>query len=229
MSTLLYELAGRDAYRRFSPHCWKSHLALAHKGLNFETRPVRYYEIADTLSFADYALLPVLKDGDTSVTDSWDIASYLEEQYPQAPSLFSTAADKALAESINHWCDAVLSPLIRPLIILDIYHLLHEQDQPYFRQSREAKLGMTLEDVAQGADAALLALREELESVREVLAMRPYIGGETASYADICLLGTFLWISTVRDLQFVEPQDCVFDWYQRMLADYPAAKVALMK
>ena len=32
----LYELAGADRELRFSPHCWKTRMALAHKGLNVE-------------------------------------------------------------------------------------------------------------------------------------------------------------------------------------------------
>ena len=33
----LYDLAGADPTLRFSPHCWKTHMALAHKGLAANT------------------------------------------------------------------------------------------------------------------------------------------------------------------------------------------------
>ena len=33
----LYELAGADENRRFSPYCWRARMALAHKGLEVES------------------------------------------------------------------------------------------------------------------------------------------------------------------------------------------------
>ena len=42
MTILLYDLVGADAGRPFSPHCWKAKMALAHKGLDFETLPTPF-------------------------------------------------------------------------------------------------------------------------------------------------------------------------------------------
>ena len=44
MTLVLYDLVGRDD-RRFSPHCWRTRMALAHKGLEHEARPTRFTEI----------------------------------------------------------------------------------------------------------------------------------------------------------------------------------------
>jgi hypothetical protein len=41
---LLYDLAGADAGRRFSPYCWRIRMSLAHKRLPVETRPWRFTE-----------------------------------------------------------------------------------------------------------------------------------------------------------------------------------------
>jgi hypothetical protein len=40
MTIVLHELVGADEARPFSPHCWKVVMALAHKGLPFERKPV---------------------------------------------------------------------------------------------------------------------------------------------------------------------------------------------
>jgi hypothetical protein len=40
----LYELAGADENRRFSPYCWRIRMALAHKGLDVECIPWRFTE-----------------------------------------------------------------------------------------------------------------------------------------------------------------------------------------
>ncbi|MGO9618568.1 MAG: glutathione S-transferase N-terminal domain-containing protein, partial [Bryobacteraceae bacterium] len=34
MSLILYDLAGADPARRFSPYCWRVRLAIEHKGLS---------------------------------------------------------------------------------------------------------------------------------------------------------------------------------------------------
>ncbi|MFQ5955614.1 MAG: glutathione S-transferase N-terminal domain-containing protein [Kiloniellales bacterium] len=86
MSILLYELVGRDD-RRFSPHCWRSRMALAHKGLDAERVAVKLTD-KDKIAFSGQKLVPMLTDGDRTVADSWAIACYLEDTYPDRPSLF---------------------------------------------------------------------------------------------------------------------------------------------
>jgi len=46
MTITLYDLAGAEPDRRFSPFCWRTRLALAHKGLAVETVPWRFSEKA---------------------------------------------------------------------------------------------------------------------------------------------------------------------------------------
>ena len=47
MTIVLYDLCARDQRSRFSPHCWKARMALAHKGLAHETRPVPFTRIKE--------------------------------------------------------------------------------------------------------------------------------------------------------------------------------------
>ena len=86
MTIQLYELAGKDD-RRFSPYCWRARMALEHKGLDYETVPVRFTD-KDLIAFSGQERIPVVRDGDNVVSDSWDIAEYLERQYPDKASLF---------------------------------------------------------------------------------------------------------------------------------------------
>ena len=87
MTIKLYELAADNADIRFSPHCWKTRLALAHKGLDVERIPWRFTD-KDAIAFSGQGKVPVLLDGETSVHDSWTIACYLEDTYPDLPTLF---------------------------------------------------------------------------------------------------------------------------------------------
>lgn len=65
-----YDLAGADPERRFSPFCWRTKLALAHKGLPVETIPWRFTD-KDVIAFSSQGRVPVLVDGDKTVFDSW--------------------------------------------------------------------------------------------------------------------------------------------------------------
>lgn len=223
MSITLYELSSANVDQKFSPHCWKSHLALVHKGLSFSSVAVAFGE-KHKIAFSGQKLVPVLQDDNNAINDSWEIACYLEEHYPSHKSLFIDEAGKALAQSINHWCDTVLAAHIRPLVLMGIYQTISEEDKVYFRESREAKLGMSLEEYAATADSALQHFREELNAVRELLNMQPYLGGQQVSYADLCLLGMFLWIACINDLVFLEKDDVVYQWYLKMLDDYSVTK-----
>ena len=42
MGLQLYDLAGAEPERRFSPYCWRTKLALMHKSLPFDTIPWRF-------------------------------------------------------------------------------------------------------------------------------------------------------------------------------------------
>src|SRR5271168_4290542 len=114
MPITLYELAGADPERRFSPYCWRIRFALAHKGLDVEGVPWRFTE-TERLAFSGQGKVPVIVDGETVVVDSWVIAGYLEDAYPDRPSLFGGPAGRAHARFINAWADRVLHAAIARL------------------------------------------------------------------------------------------------------------------
>src|SRR5438132_12572355 len=80
----LYDLAGADAERRFSPFCWRTKMALAHKGLDVETVPWRFTE-KEKLPQPNAGRVPVIVDGGEVVHDSTTIADYLETRYADRP------------------------------------------------------------------------------------------------------------------------------------------------
>ena len=91
----LFDLAGAQSERRFSPYCWRIRLALAHKGLDVETIPWRFTD-KEALAFSGQARVPVLVHDGKTVVDSWVIANYLEETFADTPSLFGGAPGLAL-------------------------------------------------------------------------------------------------------------------------------------
>ena len=151
MTLTLYELAGADPALRFSPFCWRTRMALAHKGLAVETVPWGFTE-KGKLPQPNAGRVPVIVDSGTVVHDSTTIADYLEEHYADRPSLFGGEIGRALARFVQNWTETVLQSGIVPLVVLDIHRHSRPQDQDYFRRSREERFGLSL------ADRACLAL-----------------------------------------------------------------------
>lgn len=212
----LYDLAGADPDRRFSPYCWRSKLALAHKGLAVETIPWRFTE-KDAIAFSGQGRVPVLVDGETTVFDSWSIATYLEDTYPDRPSLFGGAGGRALARFVNSWVDTTLNGPIVRVVLMDIYERLHDQDKAYFRASREKRFGTTLEQVVADRDGNVAVLRQALEPVRATLASQPYLGGASPLYADYAVFGTLQWARCISPTELLAGDDPVAQWRGRIL------------
>ena len=94
MERKLYELCAAEDGRVYSPYCWRTRMALAHKGLDAEFIPWRYSEV-DVIKQHGSVEVPVLLDGNKAVFDSWAIANYLEDNYPDRPSLFGGNGGRA--------------------------------------------------------------------------------------------------------------------------------------
>src|SRR5450432_3781013 len=147
MALKLFELVGTDEARPFSPFCWRTRMALAHKGLSAESIPWCFTEKA-AIAPHNSEKVPVLIDGESSVADSWAIANYLEDRYPDRPSLFGGAGGRAMGRMINWWGDIAVVGGMFPLIVADIPAHLKPADAAYFRKSRDARFGKPLEEVA---------------------------------------------------------------------------------
>src|SRR6195256_5758317 len=146
MAIKLFELVGTDEARPFSPYCWRTRMALAHKGLSAQSIPWRFTE-KDAIAAHNSEKVPVLIDDETAIVDSWTIANYLEDTYPDRPSLFGGESGRAVTRFVNAWADVILVGGILRLIAPDILTHLDEEDRVYFRETREKRLGATLETV----------------------------------------------------------------------------------
>jgi glutathione S-transferase len=214
----MHDLAGADPALRFSPYCWRTRFAAAHKGLPIETIPWRFTDTA-AIVFSGQGRVPVICDGERVVHDSWAIAEYLEETCPM-PALFGGTTGRAHARFINAWADAVLMPAIAPFIVRDLLDILTPQDQAYFRPSREARFGRTLEEVQADREARQPGFRQLLTPLRLVLRHQPWLGGPAPSYADHIILGTLMWPRCASRFALLEAGDPVAEWQARGLELY---------
>ena len=218
MALVLYDLAGADEGRRFSPYCWRIHLALKHKGLAFQTRPWRFTE-KEAIAASGGQTVPVLEDGGRMVSDSWTIAEYLDARHPQR-LLFAGPAGWQHARLTKHWVEATLFPHLLRMLVKDIHERIAEKDKAYFRASREKRFGQTLEAYVADRDTARDQFRVALTPLRRLLAEQPHVAGAEPGYADYIVFGAFQWARCVSAYPVLTEQDEVSAWRERMLDLY---------
>jgi len=219
MAITMYDLAGTEANRRFSPFCWRARMALAHKRLEVETIPWRFTE-KDKLPSPNDGRVPVIIDGDRVVHDSSAIADYLEERYSDRPSLFHGGATKGLSKFVQNWTETVLQVGLVRLVVLDIWKHIGPADQAYFRESREGRFGATLEDVVKDRDARLPAFRASLDPLRRTVERQSFISGDAPAYADYIVFGSFQWARAISEFELLAAGDPIRAWRGRMLDLY---------
>jgi glutathione S-transferase len=215
----LYDLAGADETIRFSPYCWRTKLALAHKNLSFETVPWHFTD-KDVIAFSNQGKVPVLVDGERIVSDSHEIAAYLETAYPNEASLFGDAATRALIGFVKAWTEDVLHPAIAPLVVADVWALVDPKDKDHFRETRERFLGRKLEDFAPQRETWLAAFKKTLAPLRRTLKAQSFIAGSAPNYADHIVFGALQWARVTSQAPLLDDEPEIIAWMAAVLGTY---------
>jgi glutathione S-transferase len=215
MAIVLYDLVGLDD-RRFSPHCWRTRMALAHKRLECEARPTRFTDIPK-IEGGRVKTVPAIRDGERLIVDSWAIAQDLEERYPDRPSLFGGPGGEAVTRFVQSWCAVVLHAGLFGLIIADIWQHLVPEDRDYFRASREKRFGRPLEEIQAGREAGVEGFRKSLQPLRLTLKDAPWLGGDQPRYADYLVFGGLQWARCISQFPVLAADDPIQAWFERCL------------
>lgn len=209
---VLYDLVASRPNQRFSPFCFRVKLALAHKDLDYRSELVRFTD-KPKIAFSEQKLVPVLVDIDGSVTsDSWQILQVLEQRYPQAPLL--TPGDHSLG-FVRAWVDRSLLAGVFKVVAPKICDLLEGEDQAYFKASREQRLGVSLEALAQQEQKYRAVLNATLEPLRALLSQQPCVSGEQVGGADVLVLACLLWAEAILGPDYLPEEDPISNWRQR--------------
>lgn len=216
MSITLYSLCGAEPSRPFSPHCWKIVMALAHKGLPFEERALPFTAIPAVEGGATKTV-PLLRDGDRLISDSYAIALYLEETYPDKPSLFKGEGGMAMARLIEGYSQMIVHPGVSAIALMDIYRMLEPADQAHFRRTREKMFGKPLEDVFPDRASAIAEFPARLQPLRHMLKFQPFVGGDSPLFADYILFGALQWLRVTTGSLHLPGDDPAAIWFDRCL------------
>jgi len=210
----LYELGGANG-ERYSQFSWRTKMALAHKGLAFDTLAVRVSDKA-AIAFSEQDKVPILKDGDHVVSDSWKIAEYLESTYPDRPSLFGGDVGRGLSRVINTLTDRQLIGKLVPSMMLDVLGLVDAEDATHLRKL-ERLFKKSLEEMTTQREASIADFRRTLDPLRATLRWQPFLSGATPAYADYIVFSVFQWARIISQTELLEPADAFVAWRERML------------
>ncbi|HUG62979.1 MAG TPA: glutathione S-transferase N-terminal domain-containing protein [Methylomirabilota bacterium] len=213
MTILLYDLCGADDLR-FSPYCFRAKMALALKGIAYETIPVPFTGIAE-IGRGSFRTVPVMVDGEQRVGDSFAIAEHLEARHQGAPLFPLGDAGRAAARFVEGLMNGLVQPAISPLIGADIHRRLQPVDHDYFRNSREHRFGRTLEAAQAERTARLPDVRRLLIPLRHALRDRPFLGGERPMFIDAIPFGTIAWTVAIGMNDLIGDDPVMAPWFDR--------------
>jgi glutathione S-transferase len=211
---VLWELEGQGG-RRYSLFSWRTRMALKHKGLEFQTRPVHMSDKA-AIAFSGGKTVPVIRDEETVIRDSWAIAEHLENRYPDKPALFGGGIGRGLSQTFNTWVDRAVVPAMLPLIVADIHERIDPADDAFFRQMMEKILKTTLEETRAAREQSLRRFGAVLAPMQAALKRQAYICGAEPAYADYILFSVFQWARIMSPQEVLGPEDPLCGWRERM-------------
>jgi len=206
----LYDIASTHPGQAWSPNTAKARYALNFKGIPHKTVFLEYPEIEllckklgakPTSQTPLQYTLPVIHDPltDTIVSDSIEIARYLDATYPNTPRLIPDGT-VALHYAFTEAFEATLPPYFVYTLPASL-PFLNPASQDYFRQTREQLFGgRRLEDVVPTGEEDVVMWKKLEDAFGQIDgwiqkngADSKYFMGDTICYADISVAGFLRW------------------------------------
>ena len=211
----MWELVG-EGDRRYSNFSWRSRMALRHKRLEAEHRPVLLTD-KESIAFSGGTTVPVIRDGETVLRDSWAIAEYLEDRYPDRPSLFGGDAGRALARLANNWADRTILAVAFPLLAVDVLEIQQEADRRYFTGVVEQICKTGIEQLREQQPRNAQRLAKAVDPARASLKRQAWLTGASPGYADYTLFSIYQWARIVSPLDLLGDDPVMRAWFERLL------------
>ncbi|KAI0720558.1 hypothetical protein C8T65DRAFT_633537 [Cerioporus squamosus] len=229
---VLYDIPCKTTGKAWSPNTWKTRYCLNIKGIPHRTAWVEFPDIAalcanigappsaTTRDGKPMYTLPVIYDPNTTTTvsDSAEIAEYLDKTYPDTVVLVPQGPE---ADEFQRACAKLLFGIdVLSIMVPAVHQSLNEASQPYFRVTREKRFGK-LEELSpigsekrakhwEGVKNVFQRIAEMLQrdTQEEKLFFR---GPDGVCYADVCIAGVLMWIRAIYGEDSKEWRD-VISW-----------------
>ena len=146
--------------------------------------------------------VPTIFDSFTNryISDAHQIARYLDETYPDRPTLFPHGTVGLQHAFVGEFINKVVFPSF-PIALKGCYAVMPERTQVYFRETREKMFGKTLEEIW-GDNAAVekgwVDVKKGLDWLEGILQEggddKLFLLGDTPVEADLAIASMFQWI-----------------------------------
>jgi glutathione S-transferase len=234
-----------------SQYSEKVRFILDYKGLEYKkievTPGVGQFEL---FRLSGQKQVPVIKDGNTIISDSTAIAMYLDRQYPEKPIIPTNPKDRGQCLLMEEWADESIGPKSRKVLFGALSQnpsfrtLILPNETPDFLKTIVSGIPSELLEfmgfgVGCSADVVKEArdsLKQDLEALSLILADRPYLVTDTPCLADFAVAGLSLLLKIPEGSYLDVPEQIkgkgipgladnsdyepFFTWRDRLYADY---------
>ncbi|EIM81633.1 uncharacterized protein STEHIDRAFT_161804 [Stereum hirsutum FP-91666 SS1] len=208
----LYDIPGKAAKDfAWSPNTWKARLVLNIKGLPYKTAWVEYPDIAPVAkkigashtsvsASGPHYTAPFIEDPSHKavVADSFKIAQYLDETYPDTPAV----VPKGTAALQNTFSDMFFEKVGYPIYSYINYQTmkqLPQRSEVYWRKTREASFGVAIEEIApEGSEKRAEIWKKVIAGLKTIDASlsvqeEEFIAGGKPTFADVTVVAVLTW------------------------------------
>ncbi|KAI5117502.1 hypothetical protein M0805_009671 [Coniferiporia weirii] len=218
MTITFYDIPSKLDGNAWSPNTFKTRLSLNYKGIPYKTEWVEYPDIEALLKDIggaptrkkndgrDHYTLPAIRDSATGkvVTDSFEIAAYLDKAYPDTPALIPPNT-RAAIELFTHVFDAEIFAAVYPVMLPASNNILNPKSEEYFSRTKAVAFGKTMEELAPPPGPVRDEIWGKTKSGLERLGgfydkngvNKLFFLGDTFTFADAIVASCLLWIKVV--------------------------------
>ncbi|KLO18009.1 hypothetical protein SCHPADRAFT_900006 [Schizopora paradoxa] len=210
MSITLYDIPSTAPGRTLSPNVFKARIALT----SFKTEWLETPDIEPKMKEigaeptavkedgSPFYTLPVIHDHSTGriVSDSMRIARYLEETYPDKPSLFPHGAVAPIMMFDSFFFPTAIAPGIE-LVVHGSLKRCTPVSAEFIRKARGKDLMARVDELEQPGprrEALLAGLKDGFSKIAKILLANgegaTFFYGKTMSYADVIVIAHVLWM-----------------------------------
>ncbi|KAG2173377.1 hypothetical protein INT44_008729 [Umbelopsis vinacea] len=200
MSLTLLEIKLNDEdLRLWSPNTWKTRFSLNIKGLSYDTEFHSFVEINQKIQEIAPGIpenkVPVLIHDGKAVQDSYEIAKYLDCQFPK-PSLLH--GQEGVHRYLTAYIETEIALPISKMVGVKVHGNLDEENKQYYRSSREARYNDTIENFAGDVEENFQNLVQKFQLIERMLGQFVWISGSELGWADIV---TASWLIFLESFQ----------------------------
>lgn len=234
-----------------SHFCEKVRLILDYKGLDYQkvevTPGIGQWEL---FRLSGQRQVPVIKDGDTVVADSTEIAFYLDRKYPERPLVPVDPLQRGQCLLVEEWADESIGLKARKAFLGALNQnqsfrtSVLPKEVPDFLKTLVGSVPAEVLDllgtgVGLGRDAikeAHRGLNQDLEALTLILEHRPYLVGDSPTLADLSVAALSTLLKFPAGHYFAIPEewrgkgipglgdnsayDAFFLWRDRLYQDF---------